>query len=126
MARLSIQSKKEIITKAMIDTLVDDNKLDFQTAFNKWWMNTRNNGGLRLTQAGFKVLSSMDYDTYKFKIENLMTSRNITLMDKNLQAPYYVHKASTVNCDLIMFGSEDATLLNLYGGDFKSFIESRR
>ena len=124
MARLSTQSKKEIITKAMIDTFAD--KPDLQTAFNKWWMNTRTNGGLRLTQTGFKVLSSMDYDTYEFKVDNLLTTRNIVLMDKNLQAPYYLHKISTVKCNLIMFGSEDATLLNLYGGDFKSFIESRR
>ena len=126
MARLSTQSKKEIVTKAMIDTFASDDKPDLQTAFNKWWMNTRTNGGLRLTQTGFKVLSSMDYDTYEFKVDNLLTTRNIVLMDKNLQAPYYLHKISTAKCNLIMFGSEDATLLNLYGGDFKSFIESRR
>jgi len=126
MAKLSIQNKKEIITKEMIKTFAKHSKPDIQTAYNKWWMNTRTNGGLRLTPAGYKVLSSMDYDTYKFKVENIMTTRYMILMEKRLQAPYYLNKIAKLNCNLVMFGSEDATMLNLYGGDFKSFIESYR
>jgi len=124
MARLSTQNKKEIITKAMIGTFATHSKPDLQTAFNKWWMNTRINGGLRLTQSGYKVLSSMEYDSYKFRVENIMTTCNIILMDQRLKSPYYIHKIAKEECNLVMFGSKDATLLNLYGNDFKRFIES--
>jgi len=124
MAKLSTQIKKEIITNEMINTFAKHSKPDLQTAFNKWWMNTRTNGGLRLTPAGYKVLDSMDYESYIFKVENLMTSRNITLMDKRFQAPYFINKLANKKCNLILFGSEDAVMLNLYGGDFKSFINS--
>lgn len=126
MEKLSTQRKKEAITKAMIGTFAKDSKPNIQTAYNKWWMNTRINGGLRLTSAGFKVLSGMNYSTYKFKVENLITTKHMILMDERLQGPYYLNRKTRLNYNLIMFGSEDATMLNLYGGDFKSFIESYR
>jgi len=126
MKKLSTQNKKLIITKEMINTFAPHSKPDLSTAFTKWWMNTRSDGGMRLTPSGYKVLKSMDYDSYKFKVENLMNNKNLFLMDIKLTAPYYIHKLAKVNCNLVMFGSEDAVLLNLYGGDFKSCIDSIR
>lgn len=126
MRKLSIQNKKLIITKEMINTFTTHDMPDLNTAYTKWWMNTRSDGGMRLTSSGYKVLKSMGYDSYKFKIENLMSNKNLFLMDIKLTAPYYIRKLTKVNCNLIMFGSEDAVLLNLYGGDFKSFIDSTR
>lgn len=105
----------------MIKTFPEKSQYDIRTALIKWWINSTKNGGLRLTNAGFKILTNMNYDNYSFKINNLSTTRNLILMDQNFESPYYINGLGT-SSNLVMFGSKEAAMIKLYG-DFHSFMK---
>jgi len=44
-------------------------------------------------------------------------------LDRKLQSPYYVEFRKRVQHNLILFGSQEAVLINLYG-DLKKFLHS--
>ena len=114
-----------LVTSEMLRMLPKASRHDLRTAFIKWWINSRKNGGLRLTNAGFKILHEMNYDTYSFRIKKLSTTKNLILMDQNFECPYYIDGLGATESKLIMFGSKEATLINLYG-DFHLFIKTFR
>lgn len=110
-----------VVTNEMLRAFSAKSRYDYRTAFIKWWINSRKNGGLRLTNAGFKILDKMNYNTYSFNVKQLTTTRNLITMDKNFECPYYIDGLGTES-KLVMFGSKEATLINLYG-DFHTFIK---
>jgi len=122
MQKLSIQNKKILITSEMLGTFPKKSRHDLRTAFIKWWINSRKNGGLRLTNAGFKILEKMDYSTYSFNVKKLSTTKNLITMDQNFECPYYIDGLGTES-KLVVFGSKEATMINLYG-DFHLFIKT--
>lgn len=125
MQKLSITSKKLLITTEMLYTFPEYSRHNLRTAFIKWWINSRKNGGLRLTSTGFKILEKMQYSTYQFNVKKLTTSSNLLLMDQHLECPYYIDGLGARESKITIFGSEEATMITLYG-DFHAFIKTFR
>jgi hypothetical protein len=123
MQRLSIQNKKLLVTNEMLSTFAVETRYDLRTAFIKWWINSRKNGGLRLTSSGFKILERMQYNTYHFNANKLTTSSNLLLMDQHIECPYYIDGIGAIESKIVIFGSKEATMINLYG-NFNAFLSS--
>ena len=123
MQKLSIQNKKLIVTEEMLCTFPENARHDTRTALIKWWINSRVNGGFRLTNQGFKILEKMQYENYVFEAKHISTPKNLLLMDKNIECPYYIDGLGCYKSKLIIFGSKEATIIKLYG-DFNRFLRT--
>jgi hypothetical protein len=113
-------------TKQLVDQLPDQHKVSVDTARSTWWFNIRPKGGMRLTAAGFKVLSEqLDLKFYPYKIpdEMLFTQQTILDLDRKLQNPYYIVTKKSFPIDVVFFGSKEAMLVNLYG-DLAKFLDN--
>jgi len=124
MQKLSIQHKKLIVTNEMLDIFPLNARHDLRTAFIKWWINSRESGGLRLTSTGFKILQKLQYTTYQFSVNKLTTPKNLIIMDKNLECPYYINGLG-ITSEIVVFGNKEAMTITLYN-DFHSFLNTFR
>ena len=123
MQKLTTRNRKLIVTKEMLSTFPMNARHDLRTAFFKWWINSRINGGLRLTSTGYKILVKMQYDTYHFTGNKITTSINLLVMDQHLACPYYIDGIGCVESKIVIFGGMEATIINLYG-NFNNFLDS--
>ena len=87
--------------------------IDLKTAMHSWWYNTRENGGMRLTSTGFKVLKDLKFEYWDFMLPENFARKNkriILGLDRKLQFPYYYGQKR-----LSFFGSQEAMMANLTG-----------
>jgi len=113
-------NKKVIVTQEMLNA-VPEKHYDFRTALLKWWINSRRNGGLRLTRSGFGLLDKMDYSSYTFQATHLTTPKNLLTLDKNLECPYYIDGIGGPKSQIILLGGREAMMIKLYG-NFNSYL----
>lgn len=106
----------------MIKTFPEKSRYDTRTALNKWWINSRKNGGLRLTIAGCNLLTKMQYKYHNFAVSKLTTPKNLVTMDKNLECPYYIDGLG-IKSNIFVFGDKEAMTITLYN-DFHSFLKA--
>lgn len=107
---------KTEITQTIIDSLPPGHDIDLEYALNHWWVNIRSTGGLRLTELGYMVLSTLDLPRYSVNIDPKKFDRTIILeLDKKLRAPYYIETKKRIPVKLVMFSSREAMLAGLYG-----------
>ena len=106
---------KQKITQKIIQGLPEDDRPILEEALQSWWMNFRDGGGMRLTTAGFMVLSTGDFETYSFAVPtNLVAiARHLLILDKKLDCPYYIKIGK--NPQIVLFGSKQAVMLAMYG-----------
>ena len=88
---------KQRIVKAIIEQLPEDKKILFENAMKVWWLNIRNDGGLRLSDVGVRAFKDADieYFTFPFDPERVIdmdTSFTTFMLDLNskLTCPYYI------------------------------------
>jgi hypothetical protein len=109
---------KQLLTQQLVEQLSEPNKVSVETARTTWWFNLRPNGGLRLTDQGFKIMTEqLDIKFYPYQIpENLVFNQQTILkLDRALQNPYYIVTKKNFPVGLLFFGSKEAMLVNLYG-----------
>jgi hypothetical protein len=113
------------LTETLVAQLDPDLGFTAETAYTTWWHNIRANGGMRLTEMGYRVLSELlKLEHYSFTVYPLaVTSRLIIDMDRRLQQPYYIRMIKHYPREVIFFGSKEAMMANLYG-DLKKFIDN--
>lgn len=118
MSRLSL---KELITKAVLEQL-EDNTWTVEDAMLKWWMNTRKDGGLRLTDMGDLSLryAKIEFFNYDFFIDKGSSWHLFILdMNKKINCPYYIGVNKTENKKnhpyIRIYDSKVAVLISLYG-----------
>lgn len=109
---------RQAFTARLIDLVPEDYKMSIEQATLTWWVNSRNNGGFRLTHNGYEIMSDV------LNIENwtIKAPPNLKLLlelDKKLQTPYYVNAKKK---EIVLFGSRDAMMVALHG-DLKRYIE---
>lgn len=85
-----------------------------------WWQNTRekDEGGLRLTEAGFDMLSEIELATYEIPYPKDMrvTTQVVIFLDKFIDCPYYLsHGAISVTSE------KKALELTLFSGDLRKY-----
>jgi hypothetical protein len=89
----------------------------------QWWQNPRkkNNGGLRLTDAGFARFSSyFKYHKVKFESPIEYTSQLVIQLDNFIDCPWYV-----TNRFIFVFSDKMAVQLVLFSGDIAKFSRAR-
>jgi len=123
MQKLSTQNKKLIVTEEMLKTFPESTRHDVRTALIKWWINSRKNGGLRLTSTGYKILERMQYETFQFNVKKLTTSNNLVLLDQNLECPYYINGLGALESKIYIFGNIEAMTITMYK-DFHAFLRT--
>lgn len=109
---------KQKITKDLILLLPVTHELEFKQAMQTWWFNLRKNGGLRLTSSGYHTfVTLLNLEHYEITILDPMwlTQQNILKLDRKMQMPYYIHAAKGVPKKIVLFGSREAMMINLYG-----------
>lgn len=90
-----------------------------------WWSNIRKNGGLRLTDEGFKfVVNHLQLEKWIYKLDRDTIKFQILLdLDRHIDCPYWLSSSRT---KLVLFGEETAVLMNLYGGDIHLYMASTK
>jgi len=85
-----------------------------------WWQNTRekDNGGLRLTEAGFDVLKQIELATYDipYPKEMPLTTQVIIFLDQFIDCPYYLTDRS-----ITVTNEKKAVELTLFSGDIRKY-----
>ena len=83
-----------------------------------WWKNTRENGGLRLTDEGFDILTEIELATYEvpFPKEMPVTTQVIIFLDKFIDCPYYL-----TNRAIHVTSEKKAMELHLFSGDLRKY-----
>lgn len=85
-----------------------------------WWQNTREKdvGGLRLTEAGFDMLSEIDLTTYHipYPPDMPLTTQVIIFLDQFIDCPYYL-----TNKGIHVTNEKKAVELTLFSGDLRKY-----
>lgn len=124
------QTLREVITKAVVDQ-IEDNTWTFDEAMDKWWMNIRREGGLRLSEMGdlsFRY-AKIEFFIYDFSIGR-DSSWQLFILDMNnkIKCPYYigVNKLEKKAQPYIrLYDSKIAMMINLYG-NLNDYLKSVR
>ncbi len=130
MIRDSVKSR---ITQAVLDQLPEQSQLDLTIAAKSWWVNIRNDGGLRLTEVGklYFALAEIEYFDlpldYKKSITKNQTTWNAFLMELNhkLTCPYYLGKNIAGGAHIRLYDSKVAMMISLYG-DVYDYVKSTK
>ena len=114
------------LTEQLVAQLPTQFKISVEVARTSWWFNLRPSGGMRLTAAGYKVLSEyleLKFYPYKIPDEMLFTQQTILDLDRKLQNPYYIVTKKSFPVDIVFFSGKEAMLVNLYG-DLEKFLDN--
>jgi hypothetical protein len=112
---------KETYTKVFLRELgKSSNDINVKEYLPLWWQNTRTKdaGGLRLTEAGFDVLTEIDLETYDipYPKEMPMTPQVAIFLDQFIDCPYYLTNRSIAVTD-----QKKAVELSLFSGDLRKY-----
>lgn len=89
----------------------------------KWWQNSRNSGGLRLSQYATEYLTSLNAPCWEFEIDPVwITPRNMLRMDRLIPVPYSIlTSARPRRAWVTVWDSAQAMTIELLG-DFDKFL----
>ena len=110
---------KETNTKIFLNQLgKTSNDITVKEYFPLWWKNTRENGGLRLTDEGFDILTEIELATYEvpFPKDMPITTQVIIFLDKFIDCPYYL-----TNRAIHVTSEKKAMELHLFSGDLRKY-----
>ena len=98
-----------------------DNQTTLELAMQDWWQDIRPNGGLRLSVYGFDVFNQLEVSRYEFEVPSSMPAKpnQLITLNNKLTCPYYIRPGKKPK--LILFGSQEAIMMSLYG-DIEKFI----
>ena len=103
------------ITEHILAGLPEDDRPTYDEACKAWWMNFRDGGGFRLTNAGYMAIGTCDLETYSFDSPTSLVAiaRHLLTLDKKLDCPYYLKIGKRPQ--IVLFGSKQAVMLAMYG-----------
>jgi hypothetical protein len=124
---------KQRIVKAILEQLPEDKKILFENAMKVWWLNIRNDGGLRLSDVGVRAFIDADIEFFTFpfdptRVIDLDTSFTTFMLDLNskLPCPYYIGvESKNKNPYIKIFDSKVAMMINLYG-DIHDYLKNAK
>lgn len=119
-----MQNLKTEITQGLVKLLPDQERITVEEASVSWYHNIREQGGLRLTAEGFRVLSQvLGLNHWRFVISTPKSVNKKTLleMDRKIKFPYYIEKR---NRGVIFFSSREAMMVTMYG-DLTKWLENQ-
>lgn len=112
---------KSELTKTLVDLLPESLSITPEKALKTWYCNIRAEGGLRLTDLGYKTFQFLEIESWAVPIEfKNLTKKGLLALDRKLTFPYYLDLR---NKQIVMFSSKEAMLATLYG-DLQKFLDS--
>lgn len=127
---------KKKITTAVLEHIPEHLKQaqTVEEAMSKWWLNIRNEGGLRLTELGDMMfrLAEIEYFDYEIIHPNEHKSSrhskswlNVVLeLNNKMPCPYFIHQKNG-KANIRIYDSKVAVLISLHGNLF-SYIKATR
>lgn len=117
---------KKTLTQQLVELLPPNHELALSEAMSLWWFNLRKNGGMRLTAAGYHVfVTVLELEHYAYEITDPLSFNQQTILDldRKMQMPYYIHATKGIPKKIVLFGSREAVMLNLYG-NLRKFLDN--
>ena len=125
--------KLEIVTR-LRDLIPEQNRESIDQAMITWWANIRRDGGMRLTNHGYKIMHDLlGLESWQLELPNpddvgavraRIDKKTILDLDRKLEWPYYLDfDARRKRRRIVFFGSREAMMATLYG-DIKSWLSS--
>jgi hypothetical protein len=107
--------QRRVITEAGLDPNI------FEEMVKIWWRNPTNHNSLRLTNFGLKFFKdNLKQKTYAIKLdEKSIRSKHLLQLERLFTSPYFVK-----NTELVVFGEQDAIMLQLHAGDLESYLDN--
>jgi hypothetical protein len=121
-----VRNLRQQLTHDLVGRLDTDSGITDKIAMKTWWYNIRSSGGMRLTHAGYLIFDRvLKLTSYSFDLEDphVLNSSIILSMDKKIQSPYYIMAKQMIPKKIVIFGSSEAVMINLYG-DFKRWLDN--
>jgi hypothetical protein len=122
---LDVRDKLKL-TQELLDLLPEVTKVPIKSAMSTWWFNLRKNGGMRLTNQGYKIfVNDLDLEHFGYAITDPLTfnKKIILQLDRKMQMPYYIHAVKGIPKKIVFFGSREAVMVNLYG-NLEQFLDN--
>ena len=119
---------KQKLTEQLVKQLYPDSGITVKRAMRTWWFNIRKNGGMRLTGLGYTVFTEqLDLARYEWPIADALTFNQhvILALDRKLHMPYYISSTKGIPKKIVLFGSREAVMVNLYG-NLQQFLDNYR
>ena len=112
---------KEVYTKLFLKELgKSTNSLAVKEYMPIWWKNNRDKdeGGLRLTEEGFDVLTEINLATYDipYPRDVPLSTHVIIHLDNFIDCPYYL-----TNRSIVVTNEKKAVELTLFSGDLRKY-----
>jgi hypothetical protein len=120
-----VRDKKKL-TQELVALLPEEQRISPESAFSAWWYNLRSTGGLRLTTIGHDAFVKMlDLENYSYEMDNslLFNQQTILKLDRKMQMPYYIDMVKKIPKRIVLFGSQEAVMVNLYG-NLQQFLDN--
>jgi hypothetical protein len=117
---------KHRLTTDLVELLSDEDRTSVESAMSTWWFNIRKNGGMRLTAVGHDILvKKLQLENYTYSIPDplIFTKKLILKLDRKMQMPYYISATKGIPKKVILFGSREAIMINLYG-NLEQFLDN--
>lgn len=87
----------------------------------RWWKNPTDDASLRLSLQGLQLVKAViKLASYEFDLSEELTNHNLLQLERYLKGPYYLLKRQKI----IVFEEEEATMLTLYSGNLKAYLDS--
>jgi hypothetical protein len=126
-------SLKRRITKAILED-VKEQHLDVEKAMKTFWLDIRNEGGLRLTDVGdsFFKRADLEYFEFPFRLQKIIDKEPIysyqnLMLDLSLKlpCPYFIGRHKPNEPYIKIYDSKIAMMINLYGNIYEYLRNSQ-
>lgn len=125
-------SVKRRITKAILEQI--PGQIDLEMAMKTWWLDIRNEGGLRLSDAGDQAFKVADIESFEFPFRlkkitdtEAIYSYQTLMLDLSLKVPcpYYIGRHKPNEPFIKIYDSKIAMMINLYGDIYEYLRNSQ-
>lgn len=113
---------KQKIVNAVLKQLPEQLRIPEDDAMNSWWLNIRQEGGLRLSDMGDQVFRTADIEYFEFPMNPSTHESWVHVMidlNNKLKAPYYIALLSKKTPLIRIYDSKVAMMIGLYGNIFE-------
>ena len=126
-------SVKRRITKAIIEE-IPESYIDVEMAMKAFWLDIRNEGGLRLSDVGDKAFKLADIECFEFPFrlkritdkDAIYSYQNLMLdLSLKLPCPYYIGRHKPSEPYIKIYDSKIAMMINLYGDIYEYLRNSK-
>ena len=118
----------------MIQHLMPQVPMEYQqsieSAMQTWWVNIRQDGGMRLTDLGYEIMHDvLKLESWELDLADqerqIFTKRLILDLDRKLEWPYYIEVSMRKKRRrIVFFSSREAMMATMYG-DLARWIQNK-